>query len=242
LIVRVGLENNIDWRSIAWALEHPGCFSDGQSGDQALLALPEAYNKYFAWVERHLGSQSWLTPAKIEPRLEETQDGYLIDDSFELAADGYEVNAWFRHDWKPLEEQEIRRGLMLLEWTRVDLLESIRNLDEQTMKIKLEGERWDIEGILGHVGLGEWWYLERLGLAFPEDDLPVNVFERLEQVRASLVDHLPGLVGLNQVVGLEGEIWSPRKLLRRALWHEIDHTRHIYKVKADIVKRISSAS
>ena len=41
---------------------------------------------------------------------------------------------------------------------------------------------------------------------------------------------LPKLNGVKQVVGVDGEFWSPRKMLRRALWHERDHTEHIRKL------------
>jgi hypothetical protein len=37
---------------------------------------------------------------------------------------------------------------------------------------------------------------------------------------------------VKQVVGTDGEIWSPRKVLRRALWHERDHVEHIKKLIA----------
>ncbi len=30
-----------------------------------------------------------------------------------------------------------------------------------------------------------------------------------------------------RVVEKQGEFWSPRKLLRRAIWHELDHVGHI---------------
>lgn len=30
--------------------------------------------------------------------------------------------------------------------------------------------------------------------------------------------------------GENGEFWSPRKLLRRAIWHERDHTNHILQL------------
>jgi hypothetical protein len=33
-------------------------------------------------------------------------------------------------------------------------------------------------------------------------------------------------------MGTDGEFWSPRKLLRRAVWHERDHTGHIRKLLA----------
>jgi hypothetical protein len=41
---------------------------------------------------------------------------------------------------------------------------------------------------------------------------------------------LPGLEGLADVCGVEGEFWSPRKLLRRAAWHERDHIQHIQRL------------
>ena len=49
-------------------------------------------------------------------------------------------------------------------------------------------------------------------------------------MRAHLVEVLPTLVGSRQVIGVEGEFWSPRKLLRRAVWHELDHVEHISKL------------
>ena len=36
--------------------------------------------------------------------------------------------------------------------------------------------------------------------------------------------------GVKQVIGVDGEFWSPRKVLRRALWHERDHMEHIKKL------------
>ena len=58
-----------------------------------------------------------------------------------------------------------------------------------------------------------------------------NCSERLAWVRGRLTAVLPGLEGREMVVGKEGELWSPRKLLRRALWHEINHRQHILKLR-----------
>jgi hypothetical protein len=41
---------------------------------------------------------------------------------------------------------------------------------------------------------------------------------------------LPALKAVNRVAGMDGELWSPRKVLRRALWHERDHMEHIRKL------------
>jgi uncharacterized damage-inducible protein DinB len=161
----------------------------------------------------------------------ETFQAYVIDERYDLAKDGYEVNAWFLHDWKPLLPEEIERGLTLLAWSRHDLLAMVEGLDARVMDNKQSGERWSISGILRHVCGAEWWYLDRLGLSIPHEDFSEEPFERLEKVRACLIKVLPQLAGSKQVVGADGELWSPRKLLRRAVWHERDHTIHIQKLK-----------
>ena len=45
--ILVGLENNVEGRSLAWALEHPGCYAYGANQDAALTAVPRAVIEYF---------------------------------------------------------------------------------------------------------------------------------------------------------------------------------------------------
>lgn len=227
---RIGLENNVEGRSLTWVLDHPGCFAYGRDGQEALDNTPATIRAYRDWITAH--ASSWLTLDRIELEVEETWEVYTIGDDYEPSETGYEVNAWFRHDWKPLGNEEIERGLELLGWSHTDFLGSVQGLSDGEMHISLPGERWDIAGVLRHVGGAEWWYLDRLGLAFPRQDVPEKPFERLDAVRAHLVGILPGLEGSTQVVGIDGEVWSPRKVLRRALWHERDHTQHILKLRS----------
>jgi hypothetical protein len=237
----IGLENNTERRSQAWVLGHPGCFAYGANGSEALHAVPKAIWDYRQWVSEHT-SNTWLAgddtersehskrSEQSEYRLEETWECYSINSDYELVQDGYEVNAWFRHDWIPVSAEDIQRGLLLLSWGRDELLKTVRNLSVETLERSYPKERWSISGILNHIGGAEWWYQDRLGLAFPRQDLPEDPFQRLEKVRANLVDVLPGLAGSMQVIGISGEFWSPRKLLRRAVWHEYDHIAHIRKL------------
>jgi ferritin len=74
--------------------------------------------------------------------------------------------------------------------------------------------------------------MDRLGLAFPRADVPEEPLARLEKVRKYFNKVLLELEGVKQVVGVHGEFWSPRKVLRRALWHERDHVDHIRKLVA----------
>lgn len=226
MTIRVGVENgNEGYRSIAWALEHPGCFSYGSSQETALGAMYPALAAYVAWIARR--EPPWVPPEPWDIVVEDVWTDYTIDEAYERVAAGYEVNAWFQHDWKPLTSDDIARGAKLLAWSRADLLATVEPLPPEWWGYRAEGERWDIGGIVQHIAGAERWYLDRLGLAFPRDAMPSAPLERLAHVREYLSDTLPALAGLGRVMGKDGEFWSPRKLLRRALWHERDHTAHI---------------
>ena len=233
MIFQAGIENNNEGRSIAWALEHPGCFAYGVNAEGALENLEGALNRYAGWILHH-DTRTWLnfSESEIDIVINGTWDVYFINDELDKAseADGYSVESFFPYDWKPLTALDIKHGLDLLAWSREDLLQCIKGLSQEKRDAAYPGERWSINGILGHVGGAEWWYLDRLGLAFPRQQMSQEPLRRLEQVRANLASALHKLNEVKQVVGLDGEFWSPRKLLRRALWHERDHTEHIRKL------------
>jgi len=230
MIFRIGIEkNNEGYRTIAWALEHPGCFAYGTDEGSALAALTKAFQDYSLWIANH--EPPWFQAENCEFIIEDTWEDYNIDESFgRIEKDGYTVEPFFLYDWKPLTEKDIKRGIKLLSWSRSDLLATVEGLNTEKFTQTYPKERWSIAGILGHIGGAEWWYLDRLDLAFPRAEVPTDPFERLERVRTALIETLPMLEGLNKVVGVDGELWSPRKILRRAVWHERDHTEHICKL------------
>jgi hypothetical protein len=230
IVFGVGLENGIEGRSLAWVLGHPGCFAYGADGDGALDKVPETIRAYGDWIYGHSG-EPWLPEGSVKFKVVETWQVYHINRAFEVVKDGYSVESWFKHDWKPLSEEDVERGLRLLQWSREDLLAAVEGLGYAELDLHLPEQRWSIRGVLGHVAGADWWYLDRLGLAFPRALVPQDAFERLSVVRAHLRDVLPELVGARQVVGVDGEFWSPRKLLRRAAWHERDHTAHIWQLR-----------
>ncbi|MEN4042500.1 MAG: DinB family protein, partial [Anaerolineaceae bacterium] len=127
----------------------------------------------------------------------------------------------------------VQRGLKVLSFSRADLLELIKDLPEETLDREYAGERWSIRGIVRHIANAEWWYQTRLGLEnLDRRALPENIHERLAVVRARSEEILPQLEGKVNVAGIEGELWSPRKMLRRSAWHERDHIEHIRKLLA----------
>lgn len=229
--IRVGVENNMEGRSMVWALEYPGCFAYGKDSAEAIVNFPQEFIRYQAWLAEH-NPDSWLQEVgDFNVAFEEAFSVYTVDDDFNEAQDGYDVNAWFRDDWKPLTRMDIRRGLLLLTYTRQDLLALVGSLPQAQLAQTFPGERWGIGGILGHVGGAEWWYMDRLDLApVAHTEVPKDPFERLTAVRGWMETCLPTMEGKELVMGKQGEFWSPRKLLRRAVWHEADHILHITRL------------
>jgi uncharacterized damage-inducible protein DinB len=142
------------------------------------------------------------------------------------------VNAWFQKDWQPLTGLEIDRAIKMLNWSRKDLLDLYHSISPEYLNQTPDEKEWSIAKTFKHVATAEWWYLTRLNLTDDSyADLPRDTLERLEMVRKDLITRLPALEGKDLVLGKRGEFWSPRKLIRRALWHEKHHLVHIQSIR-----------
>ena len=232
MLFPIGVENNFEGKSIAWSLTLPGCFAYGADAATALMKMARAIPETIQWYEEYQ-VPLWLDASEIDIRLLEVWEGYEINDQYERVDEGDHIGGWFLHDWKPLTAADVEHGLKVLAASRRDLLNTVHTLTQEQLERTYPGERWNILGILRHIGGVEWWYLERLGVAkMTREQLPKDSLERLNAGRLELVEALPGLVDQERVIGREGELWSPRKVLRRAAWHERDHIAHIRQLLA----------
>ena len=228
--IQIGIDMNFEGRAIAWALDYPGCFAYGDNDQEVVLWFPQAFIKYQKWVNKNAGKNSWLRDIRdFDVRLKESFKNFRVNEDYETVEEGGKVVlSWFQKDWVPMHRGEILQGMDILKWSRADLLELVSGLSTTELEKEYPGERWNIAGIIKHIGSSEWWYLERLGLAgMTRYALPQDPIERIVTVREQLLKVLPDLAGEEMVRGREGELWSPRKLLRRAAWHERDHYFHI---------------
>ncbi len=212
----------MDGRWIAHVPDLPGCFSSHTERELAIAAAPRAVEEYVAWCGQHGMHVSGVSPPMV---VSEVVRAWLYEPE-------YEVNAFFAADRPPVAADELPDVQRLLGASRKDLLQALDGLDPDHMQRPIAGERWPIAGIVLHVATSELWYLDRIGLAFPRSELSPEPQEALEQVRRHLVAGLPALSKQTGVVALAGEVWSARKVLRRALWHERDHTRHILGLRS----------
>lgn len=201
----------LEGRWIGYIRGLPGCFASAETRESCLASLPAAIAGYGEWSGEPVARAPTVA-------LGEAHVSWLLD------AD-YEVNAFFAADRPPLSADDVGRGLLLLKRSRAELLATINPLSTVERCREVE-DGWSVERILRHVGGAEWWYLDRLGLAPPRDTVPDDAMARLAFVRGQLVAALPGLTGSDLVTAPRMELWSPRKLLRRVLWHERDHTAH----------------
>jgi len=225
--IRIGLENEIEGRSLAWVLDHPGCFAYGKDGTEAILRTPQALLTYREWVGEHTDI-SWLQDLEdFDIALTEIFECYNVKSGDK----DIEINAWFNDDTRPLSSMEIERGGALLEWSRTDLEDLISPLTREQLEKKFPGERWNIEGVARHVANANWWYMDRLGLATLElAKTSNNSLERINQVQQLMLQVLPSLTNQSMTVVIDGETWSPRKALRRSIWHMRDHYFHIERL------------
>lgn len=228
--VLIGLENNNEGRSLAWALDHFGCIGYGDDGETAVVSMAKAIPDYIAWMEKHTPNP-WFSPAEIDIRLVDIFDDYFINEHFQVVNDsGKLIKAWFKTDWVPVSEEDLEHAMQILTWARMDMLAMISTLSDDILDRRSPGEQMSIREILGHVGRSEWWLMDRLGRAHTEEMLPSDPIERYQKERAELMITLPELVDIDQVIGKDGEFWSPRKVLRRLCWHERDHYQHIQRL------------
>lgn len=230
--IRVGIENNFEGHSIAWVLDYPGCFANGSDETEALIRVPQALIKFKSWLEGYT-SDSWLKNlGDFDVRLVESVSFQRLNNMYEPDENGeMSVCSFFHHDWLPLQEMGIQQGLKVVEWAHNDLLEMTAALPDSKKDEKLPDERWSIRGILTHVANAEWYYLDRLSLTNrKKTDLPSDTTLRMQATLDNLRARMPGLADMEDVRGRDGEFWSPRKILRRACWHALDHCQHIHRL------------
>jgi len=230
---RLAVEDIEPNRWIAWVLDLPGCFSPAETEADAVARAADCIRDFGPWLRIHDSSLPELkTP--VEARVVETFRSFPSEEDPD-----YIVNAFFEDDRRSLTYWEIETGLRLLQWTREDLLAEVEGITGEQLRASLPGEiGGSLGGVLKHVAGAENWYLRQVGLAVAREQLPEDPFSMLEVVRTNMRARLAELLGDERVLkGDGGEQWSGRKVLRRALWHERAHTRHVKRLLERIENR-----
>ena len=222
MLYRLGVEDIEPDHWVAWVFDLPGCFSKARNREDAIANAPLRIAQYFEWLSNH----NYSAPRPPEPIEVEVSESF---NSF-ISEGDYIVNAFFEDDLRLLSSEEVEHALWLLECTRSDLLQIIQQISSDQLDRSIPGEvQGSIRGILGHIARAEWWYFDRLDLAFKREEMPEDVMKMIEKVRAHARHCLPQLVSNSTITERIGERWSARKIVRRTLWHERAHTQQIIR-------------
>lgn len=220
--VRLAVEDMEPNHWIAWALDLPGCFSSANTAQTAITNAHQRVREYFSWLAKHDSSVIDVDDA-INVEVVETVHAFRSGED-----SNYIVNAFFDHDRQPLGYWDVEITLRLLRWIRQDLLDTLHAAAEDNFKAGRSGELKDtVAGIVDHIAIAENWYFGHLDYGLERGQLWSDPFEKLAQVRENTIAQLAKLIGDERITKSTDEVWSARKVVRRTLWHERDHTQQI---------------
>ena len=225
----VYLETGTDGRCLAHVPDQPGCVVRAASRDEVLQRLPQAIRDHHAWL-RHHGEPAPQVKEPVEVQVAGESTGFGPFDPGDAAA-------LFPPDQRGILPQEMEEHLRLMAHSRADLLALVRELPGELLDWKPDPQSFTIRRLLRHVGNAEQWYVSRL---VPPETLPPDwqgdedlpIFEFLDMERRTAVARLRQLTE-SELSGVffptvwtdhPHEAWTARKVLRRFLEHEREHT------------------
>ncbi len=223
--LRVWLEPGYETSRVGgWVLDVPGVFGSGRTTGAALTAALTASARVREWLAARgetfvlppMGRQDVVAevPARHEP-------------------DGYEVNATFEPDRRPVAAAELEQALRWMAWAREDLhatagrIAAHETADGPLPTDATAGER-TVDAVLRHLAGAEVWLVGRLDSRAryegPLRDAPLEA--ALAATRAWTIGQLGARRATDdghELADRHGETWTLAKVVRRLLYHGFDH-------------------
>jgi len=226
--LRVGLEPGYDAGRVGvWLLDVPGAFGWAASRERALSQTPSIAGGLRDWLRDH-GEALDLPPFRGVDIVEEVPPTTL---------DGYERNATFDADRRPATPDDLARVERWLAYARADLHEvadRVAAYQRVHGPLPAEGDRAEraSDEVLRHLAGAEVWLTSRVDASLRFDGPPRDGDPRryLDATRAWTVEQLPILVGRDPAIARtdsKGETWTLAKVLRRLVYHSLDHLREL---------------
>jgi predicted RNase H-like HicB family nuclease len=208
----VGVEEGADGGFLAHGLNLLGCAAPGSSAEEAVQNFAAALQQWLQFLA-FIGEPVPADDAELEVAVDEWLET-------EARVGVGETVACFAADLPALGDTELQSGVHRLGELRGLLLARIRRRPEAELEVLAEGG-WTVRQILDELARAQWWLLSRLG-ATPMAETPELTVARLDTAMALVVQHLGHLPAERRGTRLvlEGEEWTPRKVLRRLLWLE----------------------
>jgi predicted RNase H-like HicB family nuclease/uncharacterized damage-inducible protein DinB len=221
----------------------PGCFVRASARDEALRRLPDTIRDHCAWLRRH------GEPAS--PQDEEFEIQIAGEDAGVGPFDPGDAAALLPTDREPVTLEEMEWHFRLMGHSRSDLLALASEIEDDVLDWQPAPDEYTIRRLLRHIGNGEKWYVSRI---VPIDSLPPewDADEDLSPLAYLSMERRTALARLRQLTEDERtrvfhpsfrtshpqEAWTARKVLRRFLEHEREHTAQIREALATYRQRL----
>ncbi len=213
----------------------PGCNLRTPTREEALRRLPDAIVEYSNWLRRH---------GEVVPAVQRHVPMEIAGESVGFGPfDPGDAAALLPPDREPLDAPALELHLRLMGYSRADLLGLVRSLPDEVLDWQATADEASIRRVLRHIGNAEEWYISRL---VPPDSLPpewagddaLPILEFLEMERRTAVGRLrqlpeaerAGVFYATEWTEHPEEPWTARKVLRRFLEHEREHTAQIRQI------------
>ncbi|MDQ6795216.1 MAG: GNAT family N-acetyltransferase [Chloroflexota bacterium] len=234
--LRLWLEPDYDYGRVGgWLLDLPGAFLWASSHDRVVSQAPAAAGWYRDWLERHGEDVAMVFgPTEVVESVPASREV------------GYERNATFADDARPVAADELELAIRRLGFAREDLLELLDRIAaitgsagaipagtfrEEGSAAPVSAER-TVDAVAAHLAGAEIWLGSRLrpDARFEGPSRDDDAAAHLNATRAWAVDNLRRLRALDPALARtdgKGETWTLRKVVRRYLYHSIDHLREL---------------
>lgn len=233
MIFNVYLQVKRSFKTHAHVPDLPGCNWLANSPEAAMDRAEASISNHLFWLRKYsltkLPENETISPRLVQQHKSCAREGNLI--------------GFFESERQPVTQEEIPYFLDFMKCARQELLTLIHDLPDEVLYWKPAPDSWSIEETLRHVAGAERWYLTRiLDPATIPHFKPCKTFsQRLEIVRSVVIDRLKLLNQKERsavVIDESGELWSARKVFRRFVEHEREHTAHIQEILDQYESRV----
>lgn len=227
--LRIGLEPGYDGGRVgAWLLDVPGAFGWARNRDAAISQSTGFAGWWREWLARH--GDAWPNDPLGSPE--------VVEEVAPTVVDGYERNALFARDREPVRHDELDAAIRRLDYARLDLMALV----DRVRRLGGEGERPGLD-VLRHLADVEVWLGSRLD---PQARYAGRLDEpdpraHLDATREWAVDNLRRLHAVDpeaQRTDGKGELWTFGKVMRRYVYHSVDHLRELDRRLARAENRV----
>jgi len=220
-------------------LELPGCFLRASSHAEVIHRLPQVIMDYLRWHYLHGGAIPKIT----------NDFGFEVTEEFNNIGpfDPGDAAALFTPEYQPITLEEMEPFFSAMAYSRSDLLDLVNEIPDELLDWQPEPGVFSMRRILRHIGNAEEWYVSRILTPdkLPDEwandeNLPTDQF--LEMERRTALVCLQNLTDTQRssifhpvhFTSHPTEAWALRKVLRRFIEHEREHTAQIINILRDV--------